>query len=436
MRLGWNCFTAALGLALGLATTACDSTPEGCDYYVEPGEDDQTAIQTAFIDAMDGETVCLAEGEYTLTDPIEISNRTDFTLRGEGMEATTLNFAGQTAGGTGIDMMNMTNVLIEDLGVIDAAGNGIRIQGSEGIVIRRVRAGWTTESSMENGKYAIYPVTSTNVLIEDSEAFNSADAGFYMGQTENCVMRNNLAYGNVAAYEVENSTNCEVYGNVAENNTGGILVFELPGLPATGGGTWVHDNEVRNNNVDNFAEEGAIVAFVPRGTGIFVLAANDVEISDNTVTGNEGTGLAVVSWGTVQVVDDSLGGEDPDYDPWSERVYVHDNTFENNGAMPGGDGSNEADPLWQIRALLAGAGVDIAMGLESILWDGLMEEGASESDVLCIQDNGAASFRDLDVVKLATSDPTADTNTDASPHDCTHDGWGEVDLSWAAFADE
>lgn len=428
---------SGLALALGLLSMACNDVPAGCDHYITPGDDDQTAIQEVFVLAEDGDTVCLAAGTFTLTDPLEVSSRSDFTLRGAGMDETTLDFSGQTAGGTGIDMMNMTRLLVEDLAIMDAVGNGLRIIGSNDVVVRRVRAGWTPEQSAENGKYAIYPVSSTNVLVEDSEATNSSDAGFYMGQTENCVMRNNVARGNVAAYEVENSINCEVYGNLAEGNVGGILVFELPGLELTGGGTYVHDNEVRDNNLDNFAGEG-IVALLPRGTGVFVLAANDVEVTNNTITGNEGTGAAIISWPTVQALGGGSDSEDPGYDPWAERIYIHDNTFENNGTMPGGDGSNDQDPLWQVRALLAGAGVDVSGGLESVLWDGVFDEagGAVESDVLCLQNNGDATFRDLDAVRLATGDAAADTNTDATPHDCTHDGWGEVDVSWAAFADE
>lgn len=431
-------FGSGLALGLGLFTLACtDAPPEGCDHYLTPSGDDQTAIQEAFVLAEDGESVCLSAGTFTLTDPLEVSSRTDFTLRGAGMNETTLDFSGQTAGGTGIDMMNMTNLLVQDLAIMDAVGNGLRIIGSENVVVRRVRAGWTATESADNGKYAIYPVSSTNVLVEDSEATNSSDAGFYMGQTENCVMRNNVARGNVAAYEVENSVNCEVYGNLAEGNVGGILVFELPGLERTGGGTYVHDNEVRDNNLDNFAGEG-IVALLPRGTGVFVLAANDVEIANNTITGNEGTGVAVISWGTVQALTGDTDTPDPSYDPWAERIYVHDNTFENNGSMPGGDGSNTEDPLFLVKALLAGQGVDVdTNGVETILWDGVYDEagGATPSDVLCLQGNGGASFRNLDAVRLATGDPGVDTNTDATPHDCTHDGWPAVDVSFAAFAD-
>lgn len=261
---------------LGLLVVACNSKPAGCDDYVQPGNDDQTAIQTALVYAEDGHTVCLAPGTFHLTDPLEVSGLTDFTLRGDATDTTLLDFTGQAAGGTGIDMMNMTRVVVSDLTIHNAAGNGLRINGGDQVVVRRVIAGWT-DDVVHPGKYAIYPVSSNNVLVEDSEAFGSADSGIYIGQTENCIVRGNHAHGNVAGIEIENSTNCEVMDNDADDNVGGILVFELPDLERHGAGTLVHDNRITDNNRDNFAE-GGIVQNVPRGTGMFILAANDVEI--------------------------------------------------------------------------------------------------------------------------------------------------------------
>lgn len=106
------------------------------------------------------------------------------------------------------------------------------------------------------------------------------------------------------------------------------------------------------------------------------------------------------------------------YDPWTERVYVHDNTFDNNGTMPGGDGSNPNDPLWIVRALLISQHFDVSAGLETIVWDGLTNDGSAPSDVLCAQNNGSATFRNLDVLNLVNMSSPMST-TDASPHDCT-----------------
>jgi parallel beta-helix repeat protein len=398
------------------AITGCNNAPADADFYVTPGGDDQTAIQTAFIEAEDGNLVHLGSGTFTLTDALEVSGLDGFTLRGEGPDRTILDFSDQTTGGDAITMMNMTNVTVENLSIIDPPGDGLVITGSDGVVVRSVSVGWSQAAREENGKYAIYPTLSSNVLVEDSETYGSSDAGFYIGQVTNCIMRNNRAHGNVAAYEVENSVNCEVTGNIAEDNVGGILVFELPGLPNYGTGTLVADNQVLHNNVDNFAEEGSIVALLPRGTGIFVLAGNDVEVRDNTITDNEGTGMAIVSWGTAAALGEG-GTLPPDYDPWAEDIWVHDNVFMNNGGMPGGDGSNPNDPLWQVRALLGAVSVDISNGVEDILWDGLLDEGATP-DTLCIQNNGDASFRNLDILDLAVGSAETMTTTDLAPHDC------------------
>jgi len=71
------------------------------------------------------------------------------------------------------------------------------------------------------------------------------------------------------------------------DNTGGILVFDLPGLQQEGGhGIRVYANKMQNNNVENFAASGDIVGLVPAGTGFFVMANHDVEVFGNTITGN------------------------------------------------------------------------------------------------------------------------------------------------------
>lgn len=210
--------------------------------------------------------------------------------------------------------------------------------------------------------------------------------------------------GNVAGIEIENSANCEVHGNTAEDNTGGILVFELPGLTEQGMGTLVHDNIVRNNNTPNFAETGSIVALVPTGTGLFVMVAKDVEVRDNTITGNNGTGIAIISWYTQMALTmDPLPA--PPYDPQSVTIHVHGNTFMSNGAMPS---MTAGDPLNTVSGLL---GVST---LEDILWDGFVPMSGGPTDVLCVHDNGTASFRNIDVPGSFGM-----STTDATPHDCT-----------------
>ena len=69
-----------------------------------------------------------------------------------------------------------------------------------------------------------------------------------MGQSRNVVVRNSRAEYNVAGIEIENTVHADVHDNVARNNTGGILVFNMPDLPVAGHSTRVFDNEVTGNN--------------------------------------------------------------------------------------------------------------------------------------------------------------------------------------------
>ncbi|MGE0785262.1 MAG: parallel beta-helix domain-containing protein [Sandaracinaceae bacterium] len=416
-------------LLTSLSLAACGS---GNVIHVDPSSDDQTAIQTAFVDVEDDMVIELGAGTYTLTDALELSNHSGVTLRGAGMGQTTLDFSGQVTGGAGVDMMNMTNVLVEGLTILDAAGNGLRISNSEGVVIRGVSAGWTAEDSVDNGKYAIYPVSSQHVLIEDCEAFNSADAGLYVGQVQTCIVRNSRAHGNVAGIEIENSTDCEVYGNTAEDNTGGILVFELPTLPRRGGGTLVTDNMIRNNNRVNFGDPTTTVGLVPAGSGLFILAANDVEISNNTIEGNRGVASTVISYQIISALTGEAPPDDPGYDPYSEGIYIHDNTYSGNGDMPGSmtpDGSNDA--LRTLLGLMAAAGTTLTT-VEEITWDGFLADGSTPADVLCAQNNAGAEFRLLDLPGLLGDGLM--TNTDITPHDCMGTPRPRVDEAFAGFA--
>ena len=152
-----------------------------------------------------------------------------------------------------------------------------------------MRAEWTRGPNPENGAYGLYPVNCTNVLIERSIARGASDAGIYVGQSRNIIVRENTAELNVAGIEIENSFNADVFGNTATHNTGGILVFDLPGLPQQGGHSIrVYENTITGNNTPNFAPAGNIVASVPAGTGVLIMANRDVHVFENEI-GDHGT---------------------------------------------------------------------------------------------------------------------------------------------------
>lgn len=329
--------TLACVAAASLSSASCSDDggsgiPEGCDVLVKPGDEDQTTVQEALITAAEGSTVCLAEGTFTFTSEVSI-DIDGLTLRGAGMDLTILDFSGQEVGSGGNGIKGSSDGLtFEDLQVRDTPGDGIRVDDAEDVTFRRIRVSWTAAESQDNGAYGVYPVGCDGVLIEDSIVNGARDAGIYVGQSNDILVQNNEAYGNVAGIEIENSTDAEVRGNHAHDNTAGILVFNLPGLSREGFGTLVHDNLVENNNVPNFGVEGTIVSVVPGGSGMIVLACDDNEFRDNVIRGNKTLGIVVFTY-----LRGLFGSyDDESFDPNATGNWIHDNTFENNGAEPFG----------------------------------------------------------------------------------------------------
>jgi parallel beta-helix repeat protein len=243
------------------------------------------------------------------------------------------------------------------------------------VTFRKLRVSWDAGSVTENGAYAVYPVKSKRVIIEDSEVVGAADAGIYVGQCNEAIVRNNKVHGNVAGIEIENSTDSEVYGNESYDNTAGILVFTLPNLEKKDGlRAKVHDNVVNSNNRANFAEAGSIVASVPSGTGFLVLAADDTEIVGNTADGNESVAVLVVSLTTLNLILQTTPDAGTDPDP--ERTFIHGNTFTNTGTNPQG--------IFEAYGIKP---------MEEVVWDGVIKSGAI--DTLCLGDPPLPTFRNI-----------------------------------------
>jgi parallel beta-helix repeat protein len=298
---------------------------------INPGENAQEELLTALIEAQPGDEIVLAAGTYVFTEGLSL-NVDHVILRGAGEDQTILDFSGLTSGGEGLLVM-ADDFTIRDIGLIDSPGDQLKILGADGVRIQNVRAEWTNGPATGNGAYGLYPVQCKDVLIEDSIVKGASDAGVYVGQSRNIIVRRNYVEGNVAGIEIENSTAADVYGNDAYMNTGGILVFNLPGLPVYGERTRVFNNTIRENNEPNFAPEGNIVGMVPTGTGIFVLANDQVEIFGNTFADNDSGTVSFISYNTAQVLGVSPPN-DPLFDPFSESIYLYNNTYVGGGENP------------------------------------------------------------------------------------------------------
>ncbi len=346
-------------------------------------KDIQKKIQTQFIMAENGSTIVLDEGSFTFTASLSLEGKKNIIIKGKGKDKTILSFKGQTDGAEGIRVSNAENITIEDLTVQDSKGDAVKTMNVTGITFRNVKTEWLGEPKATNGAYGLYPVQCEKVLIEGCEAIGASDAGIYVGQSKDIIVRKSRAYHNVAGIEIENSLNAEVYENEATENTGGILVFDLPDLILKKGGyTKVYKNNIHHNNFPNFAPKGNIVGKVPDGTGVLILAANHVEIFDNQIINNKSMGVGVISYFTTE-----NPIKDKEYYPYSEAITIRDNNFEREKVKATHKG--RFGQIYQFK-------LRFGKNVPHILWDGIVDD-KNPNAVLCIKNNKNESFANMDV---------------------------------------
>ena len=338
----------------------------------------ESKLEQQLLDAKPGSVIDIPAGHYALKRGLSLRTN-GVTLRGAGMDKTVLSFKGQIVGPEGL-LVNADDFTIENLAIEDTMGDALKINQGRNITIHGVRIAWTEGPKSTNGAYGLYPVKTQNVLVEDSVVIGASDAGIYVGQSNNIVVRRNRAEQNVAGIEIENSVNADVYDNIATKNTGGILVFNMPNLSQAGHATRVFHNKVFDNNTANFAKKGAAVASVPAGSGVVVNSNDKVEIFDNDIADNQTANVIISSYFSTNYYNKL--GVAADYNPYPKGIYVYGNRFKGGGNAP--DGLK----LKTLKAAVYG----INGRFPDVLWDGYADPKAqaggltSPDDRICIQD--------------------------------------------------
>jgi parallel beta-helix repeat protein len=347
----------------------------------------QRQLQEQFLDAHPGTVIEIPPGRHPL-DRVLTLRANGVTVRGAGADKSILSFKGEISGPEGLLVFG-NDFTIENLSIEDTKGDGLKINDGEDIVIRGVRVAWSGGPQTTNGAYGIYPVRSRNVLIENSSAYGASDAGIYVGQSLNVIVRHCRAQQNVAGIEIENTINADVYENTATGNTGGILVFNMPNLSQPGHSTRVFRNEVDANNLGNFAARGAAVASVPAGTGVVVNSNSKVEIFENDIADNQTANLIISAYFSTNYY--NKPGIDPHYDPYPRAIYIYGNRFAGGGDAPDG---------LQLKTLKV-AMFGLNGRFPDILWDGYRDEKSlvkglpPEAERICVS-NGAAVVLNAD----------------------------------------
>ena len=353
------------------------------------GQNMQKLLQTKFIMAAEGEVIEIPEGIFDLKKSLWLDDKKEITIRGAGMDKSILRFNKQEEGAEGIKITNAQNIRLEGFTIQNSIGDAIKAQDVDHITFYNIKTEWTGRVSKKNGAYGLYPVQCTNVIIDACVAIGASDAGIYVGQSDQVIVKNCYAFRNVAGIEIENTTNADVFNNIAKGNTGGILVFDLPGLEKkSGGNIRVYNNKILENNFRNFAPKGNSVAFVPAGTGIILLAAGDVEIFKNEITDHKTFGIAIASYYTME-----SNFKDDGYNPFIRTLYIHNNKISRKKRIP------------TLRNNLGKfAFVKFKRDIPDIVFDGLVGEQYQDNKghflpeyMLCIQHNGDADFANFDV---------------------------------------
>ena len=373
----------------------------------EPGPDVQKTVLEELILAEPGTVFQFEEGVFEFTDGLSLTVD-HVTIRGRGMDKTILSFKKQVAGAEGLYITG-SNIGVEDIAIEDTKGNALKSAKADNIVLRRVRTEWTGGPLTTNGAYGLYPVGSKNVLVDGCVAIGASDAGIYVGQSVDVIVKNCRAEYNVAGIEIENCHRADVYDCEVTNNTGGVLVFDLPDLPQQHGhDVRVFNNRVHGNNTDNFAPKGNIVGTVSAGTGVQVMANTNVEVFGNEIRDHGTTNMLLVSYMAT-----GIEIKDPNYYPYTEGIHIHDNKFGRGGDLPDNRGG-------ELIAAILGTPIP------DIVWDGVvnqekvvdgklsMEAGISIHDNS--KDGGELTFADLGGLASLQNPASAKPTRDLAPH--------------------
>lgn len=315
---------AARGASGVVGASLTTSTMSGTIITVKDGQ----SLQTAVSQAKPGDTIQVMPGTYKETVFIDKDN---IAIIGVIKDGEWPVMDGERKMNDAI-LYSGNGFRIENMKIIHYKGNAIMGQAGNNFVIRH---NWIKDT----GVYGIFPQLGMNGLIEYNVVSGIEDAAIYVGMSDNIHVAHNEVFASVAGIEIENSRHAVVENNMVYDNAGGILTFITPGLPIkTTFDVIIRNNFIVGNNHKNFGAPGSIVSGVPSGTGIIVMAADDVQIENNIIRDNKNAGIIVVDHGSFGNIP-----KDPESDPNPDRVSIYRNLFSNNGY----------EPIDDIKALMA-----------------------------------------------------------------------------------
>lgn len=268
---------------------------------VRPGESIQAAVDAA----MPGDTIKVMPGNYTephdgraavrVTKPLKL-----IALSSSEEKVRILPGQGQTNG-----------ILVEPPNFGDPDLDGVEIKGftvegfkNNGIWLRYVQ-NFTIEDneSIDNLENGIWPTLSANGLVKNNVAYGSLDSALWVEASENVRVVGNDLHHSPTGFEVTVSNEVYAEDNDIHDNTVGVGLYHpssagLPPLePFDRNGYWhIVNNRIYDNNFENPAPEGSIVAELPSGIGILITGVDHIDIENNHIENNNFIGVTMTDY--------------------------------------------------------------------------------------------------------------------------------------------
>jgi parallel beta-helix repeat protein len=308
---------------------------------VEPGHSIQDAVKKAHV----GDTIQVLPGTYHETVYIDKDN---IHLQGVIKEGVWPVMDGEGKRNDGI-LASGHGAVIERMWVRRYKGNGIMTQGANNFkIINNIVEGPCF--------YAIFPQYGSNGLVANNKVTKSEDSAIYVGMSDHIDILNNESSESVIGIELENSTGGLIEGNYVHDNAVGMGAAKLPSLPVkVADHIVIRNNIVVNNNIKNFAPEGAISAQIPSGVGIWVLGTDGVTVENNLIENNKSVGI-FYSETTFMIT-----ATDAKLNPLASHGRILRNFFLDNGKDPQGSVKDILDSAGRpsgVDFLTTGKGLD------------------------------------------------------------------------------
>ena len=332
--------SASTSAAVGSLAKSVGASGKGKVHDVKAGDSIQAAVRAA----VPGDVIRIFPGTYKETVYID---KDDILITGVIEQGQWPTLEGERKLNDAI-LYSGNNITVENLLITHYKGNGIMGQAGNNFLIRNNRV-------VDTGVYGIFPQLGKNGLISNNIVSGIEDAAIYVGMSDNIHVNNNEVFASVAGIEFENSRHGVIENNLVYDNAGGILTFITPGLPIkTTFDLIIRNNFITNNNHVNFGAPGSMVSGVPSGTGIVIMAADEVTMENNIISGNKNAAIAITDHDSFPNIT-----RDPETDPKSDKIAILNNVMYNNGT----------DPIPEIKALkvatLTTGNVDIVNAGES-----------------------------------------------------------------------